>query len=151
MAITLNPTAGTKVYVSAGAPATFTTAGYTALTWTEVKGFSNVGEIGNSREVQNFDSLTDGRIKYLGIADPGQIDASMADLPADPGQMIMKTASDAPGTAANVLSLRIEGPNAKGTYAQVLVGGWRRAFGGANDVQMRMSALPIVAGTVVEY
>lgn len=152
MPITLRPTAGTKVYASAAAPATINAAGYAALTWTEVQGFSRVGEVGDSMEVGNFDSLVDGRIKYRSISDPGQLDASMADLPADPGQIILKTAFAAGrGAAGETISLRVEDASAKGTYMRVMVAGWRRVYGGATDVQLRNAALPIIAGTIVEY
>jgi hypothetical protein len=152
MPITLRPTAGTKVYVSAGTPGTINAAGYAALTWTEVQGFSNVGEIGDMMDVGNFDSLTEGRIKYRSISDPGQLDASMADMPSDAGQIILKTAFAAGrGAAGETISLRIEDASGKGTYARVQVAGWRRVFGGAADVQMRNATLPIIAGTIVEY
>lgn len=152
MPIQLNPTAGTTVRVSTATPATFTEAGYAALSWVEVNGFSNAGEIGDTQEVQNFDSLKDGRIKYRGIADPGQIDAAMADLPADPGQVILKAAFAAGrGSAGELISIHIEGPDGTGTYAQTMVAGWRRVYGGANDIQMRNATLPIIAGTVVEH
>ncbi len=152
MPITLRPTAGTRVYASAGTPATINAAGYAALTWTEVQGFSNVGEIGDSMEVGNYDSLVDGRIKFRSISDPGELAASMADLPADAGQIILKTAfAAARGAAGETISLRIEDATGKGTYARGMVASWRRVYGGAADVQIRSATMPIVAGTIVEY
>lgn len=152
MPITLRPTAGTTVHVSTATPATVTVAGYGALTWTEVQGFANIGSVGDTMEVGNFDSLTEGRLKYRSISDPGQIDASMADLPADAGQVILKAAFAAGrGSAGETISLRIQDGASRGTYMRVLVAGWQRTYGGAKDVQMRTAALPIVAGTVVEF
>lgn len=152
MPTTLRPTAGTKVYASTGTPATINTAGYAALTWTEVQGFSSIGEIGNSREVGTFDSLVDGRMKYRTLQDPGEIDAAMADMPADAGQTILRNAYDAAlGGAAETISVRVEDSTGKGTYARAIVSSWRRAYGGATDVQMRMANLPLIAGTLVEY
>lgn len=152
MPITLRPTAGTTVYASAGVPATYDAAGYAAKTWTEVKGFSNVGEVGDEMEMGTFDSLKDGRLKFRTIADPGDLDASMADLPADPGQIILKTAfSAARGSAAETISLRVEDASGKGTNMTVKVRGWRRVYGGATDVQLRNAPMPIDAGSVVEY
>lgn len=151
MPITLRPSAGTVVSVSAASPATYDAAGYAALTWTEVKGFATLGEVGNAREVQNFDSLTEGRIKYRGIVDPGEIDATMADLPADPGQVLLKAAYDAAsGTAAETISVKMADTAGKITYAECLVASWRRTYGGANDVQMRNATMPIIAGTIIE-
>lgn len=152
MPIQLNPTAGAKVYVSAAAPATTNTAGYAALTWTQVKGFSNIGGIGNAQAVQSFSSLDEGIIKYRGEDDPGQMDVSMADLPADAGQVLLKAANAAGrGSAGEVISFKVEDGATKGTYARVLVAGWRRTYGGSNDVQMREATLPIIAGSIVEY
>jgi hypothetical protein len=152
MVIALRPSAGTKVYASEAAPLTIDAAGFTALTWTEVKGFDQVGEIGESDEVGNFDSLTEGRIKYRSISDPGQMDAAPADLPADPGQIILKAAKDAAkGGVGEVISFKVEDEAGYGTYARVMVSKWTRQYGGATDVQLRNVTMPIVAGTIVEY
>lgn len=152
MPTTLRSTAGTKVYASAGTPATINAAGYAALTWTEVQGFSTIGEIGDSMEVGNFDALVEGRMKFRSIADPGQLDASMSDMPTDPGQIILRTAfAAARGSAGETISLRIEDGTGKGTYARVIVASWRRVYGGAADVQMRNATMPVVPGTVVDY
>ena len=152
MPITLRPSAGTTVFVSAASPATYDAAGYAALTWTEVKGFATIGDIGNAREVGNFDSLTEGRLKYRNINDPGQIDATMADIPTDAGQILLKAAFDAAsGTATETISVRITAPDTKGTYCECLVASWVRAWGGAADLQMRNATMPIIAGTIVEF
>ncbi len=152
MVIALRPSAGTKVYVCEDAPATIDPTGFAALIWTEAKGFDQVGEIGDSDEVGNFDSLTEGRIKYRSISDPGQMDAAPADLPADPGQIILKAAKDAAkGSAAEVISFKVEDEAGYGTYARIMVSKWSRQYGGATDVQLRNAIMPIVAGTIVEY
>lgn len=152
MPIQLRPTAGTKVYVSAAAPATIDAAGYGALTWTEVAGFDQIGEIGEMDEVGNFDSITEGRIKYRSISDPGEIEGSPADLPSDPGQVILKGAkAAAKGSAAEVISFRVEDEAGFGTYARVMVSKWTRTYGGATDVQIRNATMPVIAGTIVEY
>ncbi len=152
MAITLRPSAGVKMYVSTGVPATINAAGYAALTWTEVEGATNGGEIGDQMEVQNFDSLAEGRLKYRGISDPGQIDLSLADMPTQAGQVIMRNAFVAArGSAGETISVRIEDATTRGTYCRAMVAGWRRVYGGANDVQMRSAMMPLIAGTIVEF
>lgn len=151
MATTLTPTAGSTVAVSAAAPATFDTTGYGALTFTTVNGFDTIGAIGDGYEVQNFDSITDGRIPYRGIRDGGSIEANMADMPADAGQVILKAAFDAAkGSAGEKISVKITDPNSKETYAQVIVSEWRRNYGGANDVIRRQATLVTIPGTIVE-
>ncbi len=152
MPLTPRPTSGATMSVSAAVPATITEAGYTALTWTPVAGFDNMGEIGDEYEVGTFDSITEGRIKYRSILDAGQIDASPLDQPADPGQVILKAAFDAAkGSAAETISIRIEDESGTGTYARAIVSTWRRVYGGAGDLQLRRAVLPIVPGSVVEY
>lgn len=152
MPVEIRPTAGTCVFVSTGVPATFDAAGYAALTWVEVGGFDNIGEIGDMDEVGNFDSIKDGRIKYRSINDPGQIDGSPADVPADPGQILIAAAKAAGrGTPAEKLSYRVEDEAGIGSYAQVIVSSWKRAYGGAVDLQTRNMVMPVIAGTIVEY
>lgn len=151
MAVNITPTAGVKIQVSAAAPATFNETGYNALTWTDVGGVDDGGEIGDAYEMQSFDSLTDGRIPYRGILDGGTISASLADDPADAGQVLMKAAFDAAkGAAAEKLSYRVIDESSNYTAAQVLVGSWRRQFGGANDLIRRMAEMRVIPGTVAE-
>ena len=151
MAVTLTPTAGVKIQVSAAAPATFDKAGFEALTWTDVGGFDNAGEMGDGYEAQNFDSLTDGRIPYRGILDGGSVDANMADDPADEGQVIMKAAFDAAkGSSTELLSYRVIDQSNNYTAGQAMVVTWRRNFGGANDVIRRSAQLRLIPGTIVE-
>lgn len=152
MPVNLRPTAGVRFYVSADAPATFDAAGYAALTWTEVAGFDNLGEVGDEYEVGTFDSLTDGRLKYRAINDAGQYEGTPVDDPADPGQIVIKAAFDAgKGTPAEKLSTRAEDEAGIGTYAQTIVSGWKRVYGGASDLQRRRMMMPITPGTTVEY
>src|SRR6476661_3645798 len=130
MPTTLRPSAGTVVSVSAAAPATTDAAGYAALTWTAVGGFSEIGEVGDNIEVGNFDALVEGRIKYRSIADPGQLEASMADMPADAGQIILKAAfAAARGAAGETISLKVQDSSGKGTYMRVIVASWVRVYG----------------------
>ncbi|MDG4650115.1 hypothetical protein P6F26_16830 [Roseibacterium sp. SDUM158017] len=151
MAVTLTPTAGVIVEVSAADPATFDKAGYNALTYTAVGGFDNIGEIGDGYEAQAFDSITDGRIPYRGILDAGEIDANMADDVTDAGQVILKAAFDAAkGATEEVISMRVRDQSGNYTACQIMVVTWRRAFGGANDIIRRAAQLRIIPGTVVE-
>lgn len=156
MAINLRPAAGTKVYVSTDAITTYNddgTTGYGSVsTWVEVAGFDQIGEIGDSDEVGNFDSLTDGRIKYRAINDPGEFNAAPADDPTDAGQVLIAAAkAAAKGTAAERLRMKVEDEAGYGTWADVLVSSWTRNVGGASDVQTRTAVMPIIAGSIVEF
>lgn len=153
MAITLRPTAGTKCYVDAAAPATFDETGFDALTFAnEVEGFDQIGEVGDEDSVQQFESLTDGIIKYRGLNDPGQIDVNIADDPSDAGQAILAAAKAAArGSSGEKVSMKFVDEAGYGVYCQVLVSSWKRNYGGGNDVQRRTAVLPIIVGTIVEF
>lgn len=151
MAVTLTPVAGVVVEVSAAAPATFNETGYNALTFTAVGGFDNVPSLGNAYEEQAFDSVTDGRIPYRGILDPGGGEFGMADDPTDAGQVILKAAFDAAkGSAAEKISMRIRDEAGNYTAAQVMVSTWRRSYGGAQDIIRRTVNVRAIPGTVAE-
>jgi len=151
MAVTLTPVAGVLVEVSAAAPATFDEAGYNALTYTSVGGFDQVPDFGNRYEDQQFDSITDGRIPFRGILDPGGGEAGMADDPADAGQVILKAAFDAAkGSAAARISMRIRDETGNYTAMQVHVSSWARSYGGANDIVRRSVTIRAIPGTVAE-
>ena len=151
MAVTLTPVAGVLVEVSAAAPATFDETGYNALTFTPVGGFDQVPDLGDAYEDQSFDSVTDGRIPYRGILDPGGGEFGMADDPADAGQVILKGAFDAAkGSAAEKISMRIRDETGAYTAAQVMVSSWRRSYGGSNDIVRRNVTIRAIPGTVTE-
>lgn len=151
MAVNLTPTAGVIVEVSADDPATFDKAGYNALTYTAVRGFDNIGEIGDGYEAQAFDSITDGRIPYRGILDAGEVDANMAADDTDAGQVILKAAFDAAkGSTEEVISMRVRDENGNYTACQFMVVTWRRVYGGSSDIIRRAAQLRIIPGSVVE-
>jgi len=151
MAVTLTPVAGVVVEVSAAAPATFDETGFNALSFTEVGGFDQVPDLGDAYEDQSFDSVTDGRIPYRGILDPGGGEFGMADDPADGGQIILKAAfGAAKGSAAEKISMRIRDETGAYTAAQVLVSSWRRSYGGAQDIVRRSVSVRAIPGTVAE-
>ena len=151
MALTPRPVAGTKFYVSAGAPATFTEAGYAALTWTEVGGFSEIPGFGESYNVGTFDSVSDGQFKYRSLKVANDFTTTMLDDPASPGQIIMKTAFDAPQSSAGErISFRRLDAGGFGQAAQGFVSDFTPANGGVSDLQMRNVTIAILVGTVVE-
>lgn len=152
MVAAIRTVSGTRVYVSASAPATFDEAGFAALTWTEAEGFDSIGTVGNNDTVQSFNSLADGILKYRGTRDPGEFTTNPADIPDDPGQIIMKAANDAArGSAGERISLRVEEENGIGVYCQVMVAGFARTWGGGDDLVVRNVVMPVMAGTIVEF
>lgn len=111
--------AGTKLYISASQPATEDQAGYEALSWTQVKDVTDLGEYGVSYEEITHKPL-DSRetVKLKGGRDSGNLSVQMAkwskDGVKDPGQVILFAAlasdddysfkveyNDNPGGASN--------------------------------------------------
>jgi hypothetical protein len=84
---------GSKVSLVAGLPATFNSTGYAALTFVEVKGIVDVGEIGDQQNDITIDTLV-GRVQHVnGSSDLGEIAVSYNFIDADPGQVIVRGAA----------------------------------------------------------
>ena len=75
--------------VSAATPATFGSAGYAALTWTEVGGASEIPEFGAAYSAVTFTLMTGIVNKFHGEPDYGSITIPLAYDPADAGQIIL--------------------------------------------------------------
>lgn len=87
--------AGTTLSISAAAPATYTAAGFSALTWTEIGEVSDLGEFGRQYNLVTFNTLGNRRtVKRKGSFNDGTIAAQMARAPDDAGQTILTTAVD---------------------------------------------------------
>ena len=85
--------AGTKLFISASAPATYNSAGFAALTWTEIGEVSEMGEFGRQYNLVTFNTLGDRRtVKRKGSYNDGTIACQMARVPDDAGQTILTTA-----------------------------------------------------------
>lgn len=85
--------AGTKVYVSAGIPATYDGTGFAALTFTEVKEVTNIGAIGATRAVVTHTTLSDGIVhKRKGSTDYGEMALTMGRVISDAGQTLILAA-----------------------------------------------------------
>ena len=85
--------AGTKLRISASAPATYNSTGFAALTWTEIGEVSEMGEFGRQYNLVTFNTLGDRRtVKRKGSYNDGTIACQMARVPDDAGQTILVTA-----------------------------------------------------------
>lgn len=84
---------GSKVSLVAGLPATFDSAGYDALTFVEIKGIVDVGEIGDQQNDIAIDTLV-GRVEHVnGSSDLGEIAVSYSFIDADAGQVLVRAAA----------------------------------------------------------
>lgn len=98
-----NTNKGRKFYISVTAPAgstpesqvlTLNQAAFEALDWTQVKHVGNIGEMGTSENVVNYDELeTDVIQKSKGLANAGDPTIECARNPTDPGQIAMRAAA----------------------------------------------------------
>ena len=99
--------AGTKLLISASAPATYNTAGFTALTWTEIGEVSEMGEFGRQYNLVTFNTLGDRRtVKRKGSYNDGTIACQMARVPDDAGQTILTTAVNSDNSYAIKIELQ---------------------------------------------
>lgn len=82
--------AGTKLSVTATAPATFDSTGYAALSFTEVGDLSDIGEIGPNRAVVTHNPVGDiETYKFKGSRNNGTQSLQGAYAPGDAGQAIL--------------------------------------------------------------
>ena len=91
--------AGTTINISSAAPATFTAAGYAALTFTKIGEITDGGQHGRVYTETNHQPIdTRGVQKFKGSFNEGTKALKMAISDADAGQVILKTGlnSDAP-------------------------------------------------------
>ena len=96
MAVSLAFTsAGTKLYVSAGAPATYDQSGFEAVSWTEVGEITDISEFGRVYSSVTHNPIGDRQtVKRKGSYDDGNITLQLARVPADTGQVILVAAVD---------------------------------------------------------
>ena len=85
--------AGTKLFISSAAPATYNSTGFAALVWTEIGEVSEMGEFGRQYNLVTFNTLGDRRtVKRKGSYNDGTIACQMARVPDDAGQTILTPA-----------------------------------------------------------
>lgn len=113
----------TRYYISANLPATYDAAGYadTDLIWAEIGRVQDFPPSGSKRNVNKFMPIYGPVEKSKGAPDYGDGDLICADVPADPGQIIVKAAE----ASANHYSMKAVYPDAETHYFDVLVTGWQ--------------------------
>ncbi len=95
MASLARTSAGTKLYVSAAAPATYNSAGFGALSWTEVGEITDFGEWGKEYNLVTHNPVGSRQtVKRKGSFNNGALTLSMARVPSDAGQTLLIAASE---------------------------------------------------------
>lgn len=127
---------GTKFYVSAAEPATYDTAGFGALSWTEVGEVESLGEFGGNASITNFVPLGTGVVKKRkGSIDYGTVSAAIGRLVGDTGQAILKAGFD--GAAKyTVHSFKVVNADASIAYFTGIVGSFTKVVNDSNAVTM---------------
>ena len=137
---------GTLLAVSAALPATYDSAGYAALTWTNVFGVVDIPSYGSNKEVMTITYLADAITqKAGGPVDMGAVNVQMGYLETDPGQNILQAA--ALPSAANI-ACRVTYPSGKRDYFVALVSTYLKNISGAASFQLAESMLNITTAIV---
>lgn len=122
---------GSKVYLSAGVPATIDATGFGALTYTEIKELTDIGMIGpESATIQHNPVAENVTYKLKGSRNNGALDLKGARAVTDPGQILLIAAEAS--TAA--YAIKVELQNGTFLYAQVLVTSYKTSIGGQSQI-----------------
>ena len=111
--------AGTKLFISSAAPATYNQTGFAALVWTEIGEVSEMGEFGRQYNLVTFNKLGDRRtVKRKGSYNDGTIACQMARVPGDAGQTILTAAVNS--DASYSIKIKLQDGTVFYTTAQVM-------------------------------
>ena len=91
MASQARTSAGSRIYLSLGLPATYNTAGFSAVTYTEIGEISDGGAIGRAYNLVTFMPLGDRKVvKRKGSYNNGKQTIKLAHAPLDGGQVLLQ-------------------------------------------------------------
>ena len=92
--MTVHTSAGTRLSLSADAPATFDATGYDALTYTSVGEITDMGEFGREYALVTHNPIGNrGTQKFKGSFNEGTMNLTIGLDTVDAGQVLMQTAS----------------------------------------------------------
>lgn len=139
---------GRKVYVSAAAnPIDINQAAFELLTWVQITGVSNLGEMTSAANILSLPLLeTEVLQKGKGIVDAGDPEVSVARESTDAGQILLRTLAD----ANTYHAFKFEhADNLGGTsntidYSRGLVTGPAKAGGGPEDFDIEVFTFALV-------
>jgi len=138
----VNTSAGTTLKVSAVAPATFDSAGYTALTFTGIGEITDMGEIGREYALVTHQSIGNrGTQKFKGSFNEGTMPLTLGLDTDDAGQILMKAASlsDSP------YSFQVTAPNGDKYFFQAMVMSWKVNFGSVDAITTATCTLELTS------
>lgn len=142
--MTVYTTAGTTIAVSASTPATFDSAGYAALSYTTVGEVSDLGEFGREYNEVTFNPIgTRATRKYKGSFNEGTMTLQVGLDTDDAGQDLLYTAS---GSDSDY-SFKVTAQNGDVYYFQAKVMGFKRSFGGVDQITSATINLSITSSS----
>lgn len=108
-----------KIYISAGQPATWDSTGYAAVTWTKIGLLGSIGNITGKWDEESFNLLETGsKVKAKTFKDHGAPQITILADESDAGQVILKAGYE---DATGEYSIKIEAPSGKLKYFQCKV------------------------------
>lgn len=148
-----NTDIGTTIAIATGVPATFTEAGYEAMTWVNIVGLVSVGEMGDEHETVSVPDLTAGRIRTLKGAATGTAIVVTLRAPLSgetaTGQTNAKAAATANGGAEH--SFKVTDASGNSDYVSGVAMSWKRTERSTSSYEGYSFSVtanyPIVEGT----
>jgi hypothetical protein len=137
----------TMYAISAATPATYDAAGYgnVAMVYTAIDKVSDFLPYGAKRNVNEWVPIK-GAVEYTkGSPRYGSGDLIMGDLPADPGQVILKAAE----ASANHYSVKITYPDGEIHYLDVINSSWQLSGGKEGAPMLRTAMLNVCREPVI--
>lgn len=137
--MTVFTSAGTVLAISAAAPATYTEAGYEALTFTTIGEVSDLGDIPSRvYELVTWNPIAErGQRKSKGGYNLGSQTITVGIDPDDAGQTLVDTATESDA----IYSIKISNANLGDIYARALVMGGPKNYGDVNTIATRQVTL----------
>ena len=142
--MTVRTSAGTTLKVSASAPATFNTAGYSALTFTAVGEITDLGEFGREFALVTHNPVgTRGTQKFKGSFNEGTMNLTLGLDTDDAGQVLMKAAS----LADSAYSFEVTTQNGDKYYFQAMVMSFKVGIGSVDSITTATCTLELTTSS----
>jgi hypothetical protein len=143
--------AGSRLYISNALPATYTKAGFEALTWTEVGEVTEIPSFGKVYNIVTFNPLGDRQtIKRKGSYDNGEMDIPYAyDVNDDAGQVILQAAVDSDNSYSFKVDIK-EDPVLKSVYFTAQATSSPITVGSVDAIVMKNTTLAIDNDVLIE-
>lgn len=144
---------GRKFFVCATAQVKgITKTDFEALTWVEVKGVGNIGQMGTEENILTYNTMSDEVAdKQKGIANAGDPTLEVAYSATDPGQILMRSLAETRLTYAfkSELDDAPSGGTPTAFYNLGLVAGPAMPNGGPEDFVVEVYTLPLVQKQII--